>query len=444
MPRRRRYLRTHSFREAARAFLEPEPEAAGESLARLSISEVVRALHAGEDLARLSGLLQTAIGAQSELPPPGESLAPPVDGGASGPASIQRPLRMASPRPTRMRTLAARIVKLASGPTKQVREAIPEDALERLLDGPERDIEIARGALLVAREDEPKLDVGRSLDRIGKLARSLKERLAKASPDPWERLAVMNDFFFDDEGFRAEAIVDPERRLDDLHLARVLARRRGHCLGLSVLYLALGDRAGLPLFGVSCPRHFFVRYDDGKGTRINLEMTLQGASTPDSYYMERYRISPLHVDQGLYLGNLAKKQVLVELLNNRANCYWDQGDAARASRDLDRVARASRSFAPGFFARGFLAFEKGDVSTAVSELRRAIAIDPFYTRAYLHLAYAYLKAGSLEKAEVELVRAIDLDPQSALAHTNLGRVHARRGKQEAAIASHRKALELDP
>lgn len=317
-------------------------------------------------------------------------------------------------------------------------------SIERMLEASETEIDVARGALLIAREDDPRLDIARVLERIDGLAAELRARLASVEPASFARLAATNAFIFDEKRFTTEAAPDPLRRLTDLHLDSVLARRRGHCLGLSVLYLALGARAGLPLFGVALPGHFFVRWDDGRGMRVNVETTCKGTSFPDGYYVERYRLNQRHMDSGLYLGNLARREVLVQVLNNRANCYWDLGDAGRAARDLGRVSSASRSFAPGFAGRGFLALQRGEVSMAIHDLKKAIEIDPAYARAHLHLGDALLRAGQLEKAFEALRRAIELEPESALAHTNLGRAEARRGDLSSAIAAHRRAIELDP
>jgi tetratricopeptide (TPR) repeat protein len=359
----------------------------------LGVGALARAFHAREDLERLAGLLRRFLGASREV------------------AALRE---------------------------------IGIESVERMLAASEAEIDLARGALLIAREDDPRLDMGRTLEKVDRLAAQLAARLAEVGSNPLDRLAAANDFIFDEKGFKTEAAPDPGRRLVDLHLDRVLARRRGHCLGLSVLYLALGARAGLPLFGVALPGHFFVRFDDGRGTRVNIETTLRGAVFDDRYYVERYGLQASHVDSGLYLGNLARREVLVQVLNNRANCYWDLGDAARAARDLERVAGASRSFAPGFAGQGFLALQRGELPQALANLRKAIEIDPTYARAHLHLGDALLRAGQVEKALEAVNRAIELEPGSALAHTNLGRVEARRGDLPAAMAAHLRAIELDP
>ncbi len=358
----------------------------------LSFRELARAFHAGEDVERLGLLLRRWLRPRHEL-------------------------------------AALREIGIVS--------------IERMLDAPEAEIDVARGALLIAREDDPRLDIARALEKVDALAAELRARLARVEPASFARLAATNAFLFEEKRFTTEAAPDPVRRLGDLHLDSVLARRRGHCLGLSVLYLALGARAGLPLFGVALPGHFFVRWDDGKGMRVNIETTCKGTSFPDGYYVERWQLGERHVDSGLYLGNLARREVLVQVLNNRANCYWDLGDATRAARDLERVAAASRSFAPGFAGQGFLALQRGEVPAAIHNLKKAIEIDPVYARAHLHLGDALLRAGQLEKAFEALRRAIELDPDSARTSAAPRRAAAtspRRSRRTAARSSSTRAV----
>lgn len=131
----------------------------------------------------------------------------------------------------------------------------------------------------------------------------------------------------------------------------MVRRRRGHCVGLSTVYLALAHRADLPVYGVSAPGHFFVRWE-GAGLRANVELTARGARHDDAYYVERFRLGAARVDRGVYLQSLRRREVLVEVLNNRANLYWDRGDEARAARDLDRVVRASHNYARAWVGRG--------------------------------------------------------------------------------------------
>jgi regulator of sirC expression with transglutaminase-like and TPR domain len=71
-------------------------------------------------------------------------------------------------------------------------------------------------------------------------------------------------------------------------LPDVLASRKGSCVGLGTLYLALGERLGIPLEGVVVPGHFFVRARTAGGEVRNLETLRQGEVMPDSFYRDKY------------------------------------------------------------------------------------------------------------------------------------------------------------
>ncbi|MBX3471855.1 MAG: tetratricopeptide repeat protein [Planctomycetes bacterium] len=320
------------------------------------------------------------------------------------------------------------------------------DDVEALLRADDRHLDLARGTTLLACEDAPAVDPERVLDEVAHLAWALRQCL-RAVPrrDPARRLEVTNAFFFEALGFQAasaRATRDGNERLGDLLLPHVLRRRRGHCVGLSSVYLAVGTRAGLPLFGVSAPGHFFVRWD-GQGLRRNVETTARGAPHPDEHYVERFRIARPLVDRGVYLQSLRRREVLVEVLNNRANFWWDRGDVARAARDLDRIVQVSHNFARAYVGRGYLALQRGELLAARADLARAVEIAPEDPRAHLLLGEVALRLGRLDEAERAFDRAVATDEHAALACTNLGRVHGRRGAWDEALRWHERALAAD-
>ena len=70
---------------------------------------------------------------------------------------------------------------------------------------------------------------------------------------------------FEEEGFKgnAEAYYDPRNS----YLNNVLDRHLGIPITLSIIYLEVGWRLGLPLEGVNFPGHFLVRYQ-GEALRL--------------------------------------------------------------------------------------------------------------------------------------------------------------------------------
>jgi len=84
------------------------------------------------------------------------------------------------------------------------------------------------------------------------------------------------------------------REVDDTSLTfvllpSVLRNRRGSCVGLGTLYLAVGEMLSLQMEGVMRPGHFFVRVREGSGPR-NIELLRKGEDMPDSWYEARFPI----------------------------------------------------------------------------------------------------------------------------------------------------------
>src|SRR4051794_36628958 len=125
-------------------------------------------------------------------------------------------------------------------------------ALAGALERPDQEIEPGRAALLIAALEYPDLDVDAYLDRLAGLADEARARLAGRSESD-EVVRVLADLLHREHGFagNSDAYYDPRNS----YLNDVLDRRLGIPITLSVLYLDIGRRLGLPLEGVGMPGH---------------------------------------------------------------------------------------------------------------------------------------------------------------------------------------------
>jgi tetratricopeptide (TPR) repeat protein len=169
---------------------------------------------------------------------------------------------------------------------------------------------------------------------LNAIADRIERRHAKAGGD-W--IDAFNAVVFGDLGYARE-IESGDVRF--FRLPSVIAGRRGSCVGLGALYLALGERLGVGLDGVMVPGHFFVR-TRGPVPR-NVELLRRGEAMPDDWYRSKY--GPWPAGASAYLRPLTVSEV--------AAVHWfNLGNTLRSSRDLRRAAlaygRAVAEF-PGF------------------------------------------------------------------------------------------------
>jgi tetratricopeptide (TPR) repeat protein len=136
----------------------------------------------------------------------------------------------------------------------------------------------------------------------------------------------INTVVFGELGFEREIESTASRFFE---LSSVLSDRRGSCLGLGALYLAIGERIGVPLDGILLPGHFFVR-TRGPGAH-NVELLRRGEAMPDDWYRKKYGPWPEH-------GSAYARSVSVLEL---AGIHWfNRGNEARAIGDLGGAERA--------------------------------------------------------------------------------------------------------
>lgn len=163
--------------------------------------------------------------------------------------------------------------------------------------------------------------------------------------------------------------------------------------------------------------------------------------------------------------------------------YWQQGDAARATKALRAAVAAEPGFADAYYTLGAVRHGEGDLTGAADALRRAIALRPdlpgaHYTLARVlqqagdgpaartHLTEAErlraraqleqearvwtsvgtrrLESGDLAGAVSQFRRATDIFEAYAPAHYQLGRALQRLGQHEAARAAFERAQRLNP
>jgi regulator of sirC expression with transglutaminase-like and TPR domain len=115
--------------------------------------------------------------------------------------------------------------------------------------------ELETGTLLLARTVNPQLDVAECRAEIDDMAARCRELISEPSSNR-EKCRVVNRVLFHEWGFRGnvEQYTDPLNSFID----KVLTRRKGIPISLSVLYLLVGERLGLPLEPVGLPGHFVV------------------------------------------------------------------------------------------------------------------------------------------------------------------------------------------
>jgi regulator of sirC expression with transglutaminase-like and TPR domain len=252
----------------------------------------------------------------------------------------------------------------------------PYEEFRREVERPEDLLDLGRAALAIARAEYPQLDCATYLGRLDELATEVNKHLSGDDSDRHRAIAALNYIVFQKHGFRGnrDAYFDARNSF----LNEVIDRRTGIPITLSVLYMEVGQRIGLPLLGVGFPGHFLVKYLDDQQEIVidpfnggDIKQTDSLRQLLTGIYRDRVAWTPRLLDP------VSKRQILRRMLNNLKFIYLKQRDLVKALAALDRMIIAEPNLPEDLRERGgvYLALEYFPQAKADFESYLRIASD---------------------------------------------------------------------
>jgi regulator of sirC expression with transglutaminase-like and TPR domain len=214
-------------------------------------------------------------------------------------------------------------------------------ALERFAEAVQRDddrIELDVAALLIGEWDRDEaFDVDAYRRRLDEIAERAAVAIAAADPAtaPWPAARALAGTLFAELGFRGNTndYYDPRNS----YLGDVLDRRVGIPITLSVLYLEIARRVGVPASGIGFPGHFLVRVDGGPAPLI-IDAFGRGAELgrPELAALLARTSGPDAALADGMLNVVSKRTILSRMLANLAGIYGRASDLHRSLEILER------------------------------------------------------------------------------------------------------------
>ena len=270
---------------------------------------------------------------------------------------------------------------------------------------------------------------------IQRLAERLRPEVSRAV-DEGQVVDAFRRVLLTEEGFVYDrSASDPGNYL----LEAVLARKKGNCLGLSMLYLSLAERLGVPFRGAYVPSHCFVRYE-GDTIRRNVEFAEDGAPWEDQRYRREFRIRPVSP----YLRSLTPSEMLGVFLKTLGAGYSRKGREEDALRLYDEAGRLYPGLPDAYYNAGVSLQRMGRHDEAIGKYRSALDRDPEMAAARDNLSILLAGKGQYEEAIAEARRAVELEPWNASTRGNLAAAYCGCGRLEEGILEYRMAVEIDP
>lgn len=238
----------------------------------------------------------------------------------------------------------------------------------------DENIDLIRSALVIARTQYPDLDIE---DYAGRIERMARRVAAMASDgDCLSALGTLNKVIFEQANLRGnrEDYYDPRNSF----LNDVLDRGLGIPITLSIIYMEVARRVGVPLCGVGMPGHFLLKYYGEDGSERLIDCFNRGdivsrqecQSRLDEIYSGEMKLRPE------FLHPISRRQILTRMLNNLKTVYLATRNFRKALPIADLILVIYPRSAEDLKQRALLRYSMGLHGLAGEDLEQYLKMSP--------------------------------------------------------------------
>ncbi len=210
---------------------------------------------------------------------------------------------------------------------EEIRGSKLEDELANLAALSDEAMSLEAGAFLIARYAYPTLDVARYHEQLDTMADEVRARIGhRASGE--EAVNSLNRYLFTEQGFKGNTKNYYE--VENSYLNCVMDRRVGIPISLSAVYLLIGQRLALPLFGIGMPGHFLVKYESDR-YKIFVDCFNGGALLTEKN-CARFLTEAGYGFDDKYLQKSPVRAILSRMIKNLLAIYSKSGDGGKTAR----------------------------------------------------------------------------------------------------------------
>jgi len=204
-----------------------------------------------------------------------------------------------------------------------------------LLSVPNEEIDLAWSKLVIDHVVDPEVDVNATLAKLDLLA-TVAAAHAGANADAPQKVAALRDVIYKagpwNVGKPFAYDFDDPNGMQASHktLDWYLKTKRGNCVNMPVLFLAVSERMGVEMNITTAPRHVFLQFDNSANGKVEHLEATSGAQ-PQRIVWQR-TVLPMTdraIESGMYMKRLSKRQqvaAMAEILLHRLVEADDQAE----------------------------------------------------------------------------------------------------------------------
>jgi regulator of sirC expression with transglutaminase-like and TPR domain len=235
--------------------------------------------------------------------------------------------------------------------------------------------QLVEAALAISWEEYPHIDLSSYREALDDMATDLQPRVQGVNY-PLKVISEINRYLFEEQNFcgNENNYYDPRNSF----LTDVITRRLGIPLTLSIVYMAIGDRIGFPLEGVSLPGHFIVRPQ-----RSDIEVFIDPFANGEILFKQDCAAKLAHIYgaeaelKPEYLETVGVRRILERMLMNLKLIYLNQKKFHKALSTVEKILMLWPNVSTQVRDHGLLCFQLERYVEARSDLEAYLELSPY-------------------------------------------------------------------
>jgi regulator of sirC expression with transglutaminase-like and TPR domain len=201
-------------------------------------------------------------------------------------------------------------------------------SLRTLLRSSDTHLDFGHAKLTIDRLIDPTVDVPGTLQQLDDLAAIIRARFPAAASNRAKLDILLSSLYqsgpWNDHRPFAYDLDDPlGRDFRNKLISVYLARRKGNCISMPILFAILGQKLGLPVTLATAPEHVLAKFLDQDGHWLNVEATAGGFKFDSSYERET-GISSKAIENAIYLRPLSQRESVAVMMATLMEIYNDR------------------------------------------------------------------------------------------------------------------------
>ncbi|MEM6730177.1 MAG: transglutaminase-like domain-containing protein [Myxococcota bacterium] len=234
------------------------------------------------------------------------------------------------------------------------------------------------GALLIAAQAQPELEVQRWMAKLDAMAEHIRAPIPDSAPSD-ERFEALRIYIHRTVGLSGN--VDDYYALQNSYLNRVIERGLGIPITISVVYLELARRIGVPLRGIGFPGHFLIEHTDTPEGYVDPFDPTELLDTDDLAAMLHRASQGQARLEAEHLMPVSNREILTRMLVNLKLIHLRRAEPLHAIRMIDGILALDAQRAVEYRDRGRIYAEIEYDGQAEDDLSTYLALRPDATDA---------------------------------------------------------------